>query len=52
MDRNPSTVEEVRHAQDLFREGYNFHEKKQYKEANNLRVGFDNRTRCEWNQDK
>lgn len=33
MDRKPSTVEEVRHAQDLFREGYNFHEQKQYKEA-------------------
>jgi|TARA_B110000438_G_C15447685_1_gene493253 hypothetical protein len=33
MDRTPSTVEEVRHAQDLFREGYNFHEQKQFKEA-------------------
>jgi len=33
MDRQPATVEEVRHAQDLFREGYNFHEQKKYKEA-------------------
>ena len=33
MDRKTSTVEEVRHAQDLFREGYTFHEQKQYKEA-------------------
>ena len=33
MVRKSSTVEEVRRAQDLFREGYNLHEQKTYKEA-------------------
>ena len=33
MKRKPSTVEQVRKAQDLFREGYGFHEQKKYKEA-------------------